>query len=67
MAAVAQAIEVLLKARAYVVKRLESSVECTSEESKARLGQITWSKYGGPIKAWSVAASRAGFQHEAKA
>ena len=53
----AQAIEVLLKARAYVVKR--------SDEAKAAerncLGQVTWSKYGGPSDAWVVAATRAGF------
>ena len=47
----------LLKAKAYVVKR--------SDEAKAAerncLGQVTWGKYGGPSKAWGVAAARAGF------
>eukprot|EP00435_Cladocopium_sp_Y103_P054911 s488_g18.t1 len=54
------AIEVLLKQRAYVVKRLDDSV-ASGPDDKSGLGQVTWSKYGGASKAWAVAASRAGF------
>ena len=59
----AQAIEVLLKSRAYVVKRLASAEmdSLADQEIRGRLGQVTWSKYGGPSKAWTVAVSRAGF------
>ena len=57
----AKAIEVLLKSRAFVVKRLDESVASGSDDRKG-LGQVTWSKYGGPARAWVVAASRAGFK-----
>lgn len=62
----AQAIEVLLRAHAFVVKRLDESILKNTEGSedldpKLRLGQITWNKHGGVENAWSVAMARAGF------
>ena len=50
----AQAIEVLLKCRAFVVKR--------SATDQGVKGQITWAKVGGVEKAWAMAVERAGFQ-----
>jgi hypothetical protein len=50
----AQAIEVLLKCRAFVVKR--------SAADQGVKGQITWAKVGGVEKAWAMAVERAGFQ-----
>ena len=52
----AQVIEVLLKTRAYIVKRC-----CTSMADKSQQGQVTWGKFGGPVHAWHVAVERAGF------
>ncbi|CAK8988089.1 30S ribosomal protein S6 [Durusdinium trenchii] len=52
------AIEVLLKQRAYVVKRLSSDLPADANAGK---GQVTWSKYGGPVLAWQEATRRAGF------
>jgi len=59
-----EAIEVLLKSKAYVVKRLDASDPSGSDgqSQKEKLGQVTWSKFGGPTKAWNVAATRAGFR-----
>ena len=50
----AQAIEVLLKNKAFVVKR------CASDQGVK--GQITWAKVGGIEEAWAMAVERAGFQ-----
>lgn len=53
----------LLKSRAYVIKRLdEVDGAMGSGDTPGKLGQVTWSKYGGPSKAWAVAVARAGFQ-----
>lgn len=69
----AKAIEVLLKTRAFVVKRLASSVPTDGKAASSsdsvgyapnqqqRLGQITWGKFGGASNAWSIAVMRAGF------
>eukprot|EP00435_Cladocopium_sp_Y103_P030242 s1037_g7.t1 len=66
------AIEVLLKTRAYVVKRLPNSTDSDSKASSSsgsakeqqRLGQISLGKFGGASNAWSIAASSAGFPGE---
>ena len=60
----AQAIEVLLKTKAFVVKRLPTDEQATSSsdsKGEQRLGQISWGKFGGPANAWSIAVTRAGF------
>ena len=43
-----KAVEVLLKSRAYVVKRLGTS----GSSSNGKTGQVTWSKFGGAGPAW---------------
>lgn len=51
----AQAIEVLCKNQAFFVKRAApEAVGCPV------LGQVTWSKHGGPKPAWCEALKRAG-------
>lgn len=52
----AQAIEVLLKTKAYIVKKLAKDFE-----DSGRVGQVTWSKYKGPQSAWEEAKNRSGF------
>ena len=47
-------IEVLLRHKAYFVK----SVSDTGVGPK---GQVSFAKFGGPLRAWEVAVSRAGF------
>jgi len=49
-------VEVLLKTKAFIVKRSAAS------EEKRSLGQVSWSKFGGAASAWSVAVERAGFR-----
>ena len=39
-----KAIEVLLKARAYIVKKLPQD----GTDPSYKVGQVTWSKFGGP-------------------
>lgn len=51
-----QVIEVLLKTRAYIVKKLAKDFE-----DSGRTGQVTWSKYKGPHYAWEEALNRSGF------
>lgn len=55
-----KAIEVLLKTRAFVVKRCG---EVSNEEaaSKQRPGQVTWSRYETVEEAWEEAKKRASF------
>ena len=50
----AEAVECLLKTRAFVVKR-------TSGQPETRKGQVTWSKYASPCLAWREAKHRSGF------
>ena len=50
-----EAIEVLVFTKAFVVKRTTATGE------KGRVGQVTWSKFGGVDKAWLEAKTRAGF------
>ena len=54
-----QAIEVLLAARAFVVKKAGS----VSDETMGtpQTGQCTWSKYDGPANAWRTAKTWAHF------
>ena len=54
----AQAIEVLLKNRAFVVKRLPADMPPSADNRK---GQVTWSKYESVLAAWNDAKFRAGF------
>lgn len=49
-----EAIEVLLKNKAYVIKRCHP--ECENPIS----GQITWGRFGGPASAWLEALQRSG-------
>lgn len=52
----------LLAARAFVVKKCGCiSGESTSESSNKKLGQMSWSKYGGAAKAWQAAKQVANF------
>lgn len=51
-------MEVLCNKRAFVVKRL---AENHADPANAQTGQITWSYHGGPVAAWKLATSRAGF------
>ena len=46
-----KAIEVLLKARAFVVKRLGGQEQ---DGDAAAKGQYTWAKHGGAFKCWEV-------------
>lgn len=48
------AVEVLLRSKAYFVKRV-------AEGSEGPTGQVTFSKHGGACAAWDVAITRAGF------
>lgn len=60
-----EAVEVLVYQRAYVVKRIPPpprSGASSSAAPRARTGQVTWSKYGGPLPAWEEAKIRAGVQ-----
>ena len=54
-----QAIEVLLAARAFVVKKTGN----VSDDSMGtpQTGQCTWSKYKGPTTAWQTAKAWAHF------
>ena len=51
---IAKAVEVLLRSRAFVVKR-------TSDNSESGKGQVTWSKFPSVADAWSEAKRRSGF------
>ncbi|CAK9092347.1 30S ribosomal protein S6, partial [Durusdinium trenchii] len=56
------AIEVLVVAEAYVVKRCGTVAGGEGPEfSTLKSGQVTWSKFDGPAKAWEVAKKRAYF------
>lgn len=52
------AVEVLLKTRAFIVKKLSHSVV---EDDAHRRGQITWSKFPDISAAWAEATRRSGF------
>lgn len=51
-----EAMEVLCKQGAYVVKR------CAKDCEKPACAQVTWSRYGGAVNAWQEACSRAGVE-----
>ena len=52
----------LLANRAYVVKKQGCVAgSSTASSSSHAAGQITWSKFDGPSKAWAVAKQRANF------
>ena len=53
-----EAIEVLLRHEAYVVKRGGDGPGA----DRVRLGQISWSKYGGPHVAWDEAKLNANWK-----
>eukprot|EP00435_Cladocopium_sp_Y103_P029053 s1416_g7.t1 len=55
-----EAIEVLLRARAFVIKRVASE-DGSSSGSSAAYRQFTWSKHGGPTNSWNVAKEAAGW------
>ena len=55
---VAKAIEVLLKVKAFVVKKHCDGVEGRKAHGPA---QITWCRHGGVGPAWAVAKEQAGF------
>ena len=50
----------LFLTQAYVVKRIAEDGSSGSD-GKHKLGQITWSKFGGPGNSWQLAKSRANF------
>ena len=54
-----KAIEVLFLTQAFVVKRIAG--DGSNTDGKHKLGQITWSKFGGPGNSWQLAKSRANF------
>ena len=62
----AQAIEILLAGKAFVIKKI-GSIKGESEDGSdgvaatAKSIQITWSKHGGASKAWELAKHRAKF------
>ncbi|CAK9059113.1 30S ribosomal protein S6 [Durusdinium trenchii] len=53
-----EVVECLLKTRAFVIKRANSNI---AQPSKKPTGQVTWSKFGGPEKAWLETKLRAGW------
>ncbi|CAK8987407.1 30S ribosomal protein S6 [Durusdinium trenchii] len=55
------AIEVLCSAGAYCVKRLGTVNGKTVSGDVLKTGQVTWSKFDGPVNAWEIAKTRAGF------
>ncbi len=50
----------LLANRAYVIKK-QGCIAGSASASDRGGGQITWSKFDGPTKAWAVAKQRANF------
>lgn len=53
-----EAIEVLMRSKAYVVKRLGSE-DMKGVTCPAKGGQFTWKKHGGAVEAWQKATSAA--------
>ena len=51
----------LLANRAYVVKKQGCVAGSNAASASHGGGQITWSKFDGPSKAWAVAKQRANF------
>ena len=55
----------LVASKAYVVKKVGSTNGRAgaddAEAAPVKSGQVTWSKNGGPEKAWSLAKHRANF------
>ena len=56
-------IECLLKQKAFIVKKVSASHPAESQ----KLGQVTWSKFGGASMAWQEAVRRSGFWNSLKA
>ena len=54
----AQAIEILVAGKAYIVKKIGN---IHGEPQDLKSSQITWSKNGGPVRAWDIAKHRAQF------
>lgn len=52
-----KALEVLLSSKAFVIKKVGniSGGEPADEGTATTTRQITWSKHGGPAKAWQIA------------
>lgn len=48
-------VEVLLQKEAYFVKKISAS-------GTGPLGQVSWSRYGGPVAAFQLAVQRAGLE-----
>lgn len=56
-----EAIEILLRNRAYVVKRVGTEDGAGSGDRSLKGKQYTWSKHGGPMEAWDKAVEAAGW------
>ena len=48
-------LEVLLQKEAFFVKKVGA-------RGDGPTGQVSWSKYGGPVEAWKVAKQRSGYE-----
>lgn len=64
MSSNAKAIEVLLRTRAFVVKRVGEVTgdEPPSDAQYFGKGQVSWGKHNGPEKAWRLAKLKANFK-----
>ena len=54
----AKAIVILLRSKAYVVKKIP---DMKVPEGEFCPGQVSWSKHQGPVNAWNVAKTKAMF------
>lgn len=59
-----EAVEVLLRARAFVIKRVASE-DGASAGSCTSYRQFSWSKHGGPTNSWNLAKVSCGWPDEA--
>ena len=59
-----EAVEVLLRARAFVIKRVVSE-DGASSGSCTSYRQFSWSKNGGPANSWNLAKVACGWPNEA--
>ena len=59
-----EAVEVLLRARAFVIKRVASE-DGASAGSCTSYRQFSWSKHGGPTNSWNLAKVASGWPDEA--
>ena len=60
-ALIIQVIEVLLRSKAFVVKKIGSGLQ-PSEESGFTRGQITWSRFSSVGVAWETAKLKANYK-----